>query len=164
MTLAQTSIFDFEPKPEAKPEEEWLLAYDGSHAFMYRTDAESFCSTLGSLPTEGLWLRCMEIDHKASFNRWCPWAEAEVCWHGSMNVVKLLDTAGRVEEYVDPYPHGHYFENGKMVRERVHARVLDARVEGSVLSVELEGFGTMLAEVREDSECSRWDVHPYDPA
>ena len=160
MTLAQTSIFDF--KPRSRPAQRMGSVKLGPR-FMYRTDAESLCESLGSVPARGLYLRCLEIDHSASYNAWCQWATAKIWWQNGAGVEVLVDHSGRVEAWVDPYPFERYYERGVKVCECEHFRVLSATVEGSDLRLELDGAGEWLVEVHEDSECRRCDRHGYRP-
>ena len=164
MTLAQTSIFDFEPRPASVPSARWLCTMGDDRRTVYRTDAEALCGSLGSIPTKGLWLRCMEVDHKASYNAWCPWASAKVWWQTGMGAEVLVDHSGRAEAWLNPWPHRYYYENGRQTRPTEHYRIVSAVVEGDVLRVTLDGMGNWLAEVHEDDEAKWCDVHPYDPA
>ena len=160
-SLVQSSIFDFKPKERPA---QWLMSI-GERRALCRTDAEAFVRELGTIPTGAVWPRCLEIDHSRVYNAWCPWASARIWGHGGIGEEVLVDHTGRVEWWIDPYPPKSYFgKDGKQVRERVHARILSAEIEGDALRLGLEGLGDWLAEIKPDSALSRYDFHPYDPS
>lgn len=164
MASVQASIFDFGPRPTPA---RWLYSMNDERRTVFRTDAEALCLAVDgteSIPSKGTYLRCTEVDHKATYNAWCQWASAVVWWQNGMGAEVLMDHAGRVEAYLDPWPYEHYFEGGRMVRTREHYRIVSASVEGDVLRVTLDGMGDWKAEVHEDGEARWHDLHPYDPA
>lgn len=159
-SLVQSSIFDF--KPRERPAQ-WLTLMGGERRRLCRTDAEAFVRELGTIPTGQTWPRCMEIDHKSSYNRWCGWASARMWGHGGIGEQVLVDHHGRVEWTIDPYPYERYWKDGKQVRENEHGKIVAAEIEGDRLRLTVEGMGDWLAEIYPDEEVRRYDRHPYDP-
>ncbi len=162
MGSVQTSLLAFDTA-ECQTGRRWLEGYDG-HRSLCRTDAEALVESLNAMPSgKGMWLRCLEIDKDATYNSWCRGWSARIWWQNGIGLEKLVDHEGNAKDFIDPYPLGHYYHDGRQFRPIEHQEVRGARIEGDELVLDLPS-GEWAAEIRGDDEVRGYDRHPYDPS
>ena len=148
---SQATIFDFAPK--ALPIKGWAHE-NGGRGWIYRSNAEASIKDLGKLPSgAGLWPRFMATPT----GRW-PGREDIRHWQqcGDGGIHKEIWYDGTVR---DRLQIGYGTPD-----ECKRVGLCDAWIDGDTMHVIGDDGIERTLEVIEDSEASRYDVHPFDPA
>jgi len=160
--VTQMTMFAFDDVPVSK-EPKWLEDYDGNHKTICRMDAEATVEDLNRMPSgKGSWLRCLEVDHTRTYESQFKDWDACIWFQRGTGVKKMVRSTGEVMDCIDPHPYKWHYLDGKMIRPWKYEPLKEAWIEENVLHIKLDS-GEYLAQITDDSEIDRYDIHPYNP-
>jgi len=156
----QCSIFDYVSKPT--PVEGYEI---GSHDTIFRSNAEALVHDIGKMPSGmGNYLRCMPIDHKASYNQKLAEWDAEFWFQASAGSYrKLMSASGRVRDIIRPYSIGRIYKNGQNTEDNPKMEIVAATIDGDLLIMTDTDGKEWSMDIVSDDNIARYDRHPFSP-
>ena len=157
--MSQLTLFDFDYNvDDVSIGATWLIGFDGE-CKTFRSDAEAVVEDLNSFPSgKGIWIRCLKIDHDAPYSKDQEDYVARIWQQKGLPITKMVCRDGGVKDFLQIGS-----DDDRKRSKPVDRPLEDAWIEDDTIHLKTSK-GEYLAHIIQDSECHRYDIHPYNPS